>query len=106
MRRLENKVDLNYQMVRGKFEYPHIVIEEPTEELPVLVGCLSTGGLPLVVFFNGGFTQVASIAKTPMTLSKVLNLYPITVSLKENIQVEIRNIQELMDLEDFNWGGQ
>ncbi len=100
---VNNVFDQHYMMVKGKFKYPYVCIENPTEELPVIIDLVKSGELPLVVFYEGSLVEVATVEKSPMAISKLLRLYKLVIVTSPETRVEINTVEELLEMSDFSW---
>ena len=99
MSNIVNRFDDNSAYKITSVEYPHILIEDTTEALAVLVSCLEDGDIPLYIEFNGTTHRLdKTISKSPLNLSKILKVYPMTIYVSKDELYKVTNTSELMDL--------
>lgn len=85
---------------REENEYPHILLEETTDALAILVSCLEDGDVPLYIKYKGTIYRLdKKINKSPLNLSKILKVYPMTICITKDEMYRVTNTLELMDLE-------
>lgn len=94
-----------HNMPKGTLVYPSVCVDhEFPEELPVLMDAMKDGDLPVVIEHQGSMIMLEKkISRSPLSLEKLLRVYPIILMLGENNMVRVTTIEELLDAEGIEW---
>jgi len=87
-------------MIKGVLKYPSIVVDDDYPELlPVILGAMSAGELPVLVSDGKGkmIELAMRVSQSPFELEKILRLYPIVILVSPQVEVSVKDIHELLD---------
>jgi hypothetical protein len=98
-----NNVSETFKAPSVKATYPFLEVLSPGDALPILLESLPGGDLPVVITLDGKRLEVIRIARTPITVRALLNVYPLVAHINQGKQVPIEHVSQLMDMEDFTW---
>lgn len=100
-----NELDDTSIYQKTSIKYPHIYLESFIEELGLLLETFDTGSLPIYMEnANGVKVELPmSLRNSPIEIDKILRVQPIKIVLSKDTEYTIRKIQDLLDLEGYDW---
>ena len=98
-----NEYDDNFCIPKIKAEYPFILLKNVGNELPIILDSLPAGSISLAILREGKNRKIKNISKTPIVINRLLRLYTIYIVLSPTKEVEIKTIEELLNLGEFIW---
>ena len=95
---ITTRLDETFSTPKLDKPYPHLFINpKNTDPLPVLIGVLGTGDLPILFPAKGKTYIIGHVDKSPLNLNKLLRVYPFDLNISESKQVHVTNTIELME---------
>lgn len=99
MNEVVTRVNNKHAYTTQGMTYPHILVTNATDAFAVLTSCLDEGDVPLYIEHNGSLHCLKRrVSPNPISLNRLLKVYPFTIVLSENVKHVISSTTELLDL--------
>lgn len=82
---------------RINLPYPHLFITGSNDALPVVLGALEPGELPIIIRYDGTLMKVGTIKKSALVMAKLLKVFEFTICMSSDVQYSIKNRKDILD---------
>lgn len=94
---LLTELDSSFSNSHVNVQYPYIEVKtRNVDPLPVVIGLLEEGDLPILFTKDGATYELSRTAHTAINLHKLLEVYPFTYARDENTFIDVKTTGDLM----------